>query len=220
MKKSFFAFIIFSLVFSSGLMAQFNSVKLINAGVSFGLYEKYRDDLLSETFDKSISLPFHFQYEKGISEIPDLEEFSQHITVGVYAGIQPKQKYFKKYYADNLAREAFKNYFYLWGGLVGTVHAVGLANKYLDITIPADTWDVYLSVKGGLVYEHSKRNYEMNPNEVLTLSNEFEIKNDKTRIYLAPVLGVRYYFVEKVSLFGEFGYANLSVISVGASVKL
>lgn len=222
MKKSFFVFVILSLIFSLGSMAQYNSVKLFNAGLSFGLYQKYYDKNTAEVLtNESISRPIHFQYETGIAEIADLEEFSQYITVGVYAGLQTKQKYAKDYEVGNsFSKEAYKQYFYLWGGVVGTIHTVGMANKYLDISIPADTWDVYLSTRLGLIYGKSKRNYDSQPKEVQTQLDEFLYKNDKTYLYLAPVLGVRYYFIEKVSLFGEIGYANLSVVSVGASIKL
>ncbi|MCF8372849.1 MAG: hypothetical protein K9H64_14595 [Bacteroidales bacterium] len=222
MKKNFYTFAIFSLVFSSSLMAQFDEAKLINVGISFGLYEKYYDGTTSEILtEESISRPIHFQYEKGISDIVDLEEFSKYITVGVYAGLQAKQKYSKNYTGNNMfTKEAYKKYFYLWGGAVGTIHAVGLANKYLDISIPEDSWDIYLSTRLGLVYGKSKRNYETNPIELQTQVDEYEYKKDKTRLFFAPVIGARYYLMDKVSLFGEFGYANLSVISIGASIKL
>jgi hypothetical protein len=222
MRKSFFVFTIVSLVFSSAMQAQFNDVKLINAGVSIGLYGKYYDDNAAEILtNESISRPIHFQYETGIANITDLEELSSNVTVGIYAGFQAQQKYAKDYDAGNsISKEAYKQYYYLWGGAVGTLHAVGLANKYLDISIPADTWDVYFSARLGLVYGKSKRNYELNPSEVKTQIDEFEFKSDKTYLYMAPVLGVRYYLLDKFSLFGEIGYANLSVLTLGASMKL
>ena len=207
-------------LFSGQLMAQFSDAKLINAGVSFALYEKYYDDVLGELMDEKKSIPIHVQFERGLGDKLDLDGFEDYLTFGVYAGLQTKQRYYENYAVGDGYKEAYKKYTHVWGGVVGSLHAVELANKHLDFSIPSDQLDIYLSMRAGLVFQMIKKNYENNPQEVMTQMNNFVAKDDKTFVFFAPVVGARYFLTEKAGLFLEIGKANLSLVSLGATVKL
>ncbi|MEA3443343.1 MAG: hypothetical protein U9R19_01305 [Bacteroidota bacterium] len=215
MKKVFLVISILSLAFAIQLNAQYADTKLINVGVSISQYGKYYHDFEMSKLEGNISIPIFLQYETGLGDKIDNDDFRQHVTMGVFLGYQKQN--FKPTIA--ISYEVYKNYSYLWGGVVGTLHGVDLANKYLDFSIPADKWDIYLSVKGGLVLEFYQSNYNSNPADMDVQLGKIDINELRTLIYLAPVLGARYYLLENVSVFTEIGRANMSNFSLGVSAK-
>ncbi len=220
MKKALFIIAIFSLMFSNQVTAQFNESKLFNAGMAMSLYGRYHHSFESGTMTEEISRPFFLQYETGLGDNIDLEEYGQYITMGLFIGYQ-KQAYNNIINLPNeVSYEVFRDYQYVWGGVVGSFHGVELANKYFDFTIPPDKWDIYLSLKGGLVMEFYRSNYHTDPKEMEVQLGNIDVKKNNSYIYLAPVIGARYYLIDHLSLFTELGRANLSALSFGISVKI
>ncbi len=219
MKKILIIVVAITLAFLGKVNAQYNSVKLISAGTSFGIYGKYYNDYEKSTMDEESSMPVFLQYETGLGDKVDLQGFEKHITMGLFAGFH-KQEYTNTITLPAINYEVYRKFNYLTGGVVGTIHGVDLANEHLDITIPADKWDIYLSIKAGLVFEYYRSNYDQVPTAMEVQLGNIDISELNTHFYLAPVVGARYYLIDKVSLFAELGRANLSTFSFGASLKL
>ena len=214
--------LIFSILFISSFSAeaQFSkSTKLASAGIAMGLYGKYYHDFSEANLDRMYSPPVSLQYETGLSEESGLGELSQYVTAGVFVGFQG-QRFSKDVMAPNITYEVYKKYLYLWGGIVGSFHGVPLINENTTLNLDASKWDLYVSLKSGFVLERYNSNYENDPTDIQVQAGIIDIKQNKTFFYIGPVVGARYYFADQFAVYAEIGRANLSNMSVGATMKL
>ena len=208
--------------FSSNVSAQFSaSSKLISGGVSMGLYGRYYHDWgKSELGMTRMSIPpIGFQYETGIGKDAGLGDFTNSITFGVFAAYH-SQHYSKDITVYEYSYDVYKDYKYLLGGIVGSFHMVNMANNTFNLNLDADKLDVYLSGKAGIVYEIYRSDYDGDPYATDAQNGTILIKDNSAYLYLAPVIGARYYFVDNIAVFAEIGRVNLSNMFVGISIKL
>jgi hypothetical protein len=206
-------------LFSISAYSQYTeNMRFLNGGLSFGYYFKYEHKWDEEGLDFHYLPPFVFQLEKGSVENPNLGKLNQLITWGIFAGFNVK-KYDVKTDSANFRVVAFKKYFYCPLGISLTLHCSSLL-KELDIILEEKKYDLYISLRGGIVYEHYRTNYKYDPHSISDiLSGKYDTSNDKMNIYLAPQIGGRYYFTNDIAAFAELGYYNLSVFTVGATYR-
>ena len=208
--------IIVSSIFSAN--AQFSkSTKLISVGVSAGLYGRYYHNYDLAGLSR-ISLPStSLQYETGFPE-DMFGDFTKYITYGVFVGFQ--NQHYSKDVFSNTTYNVYKNYLYIWGGVLGSFHVVPLINEHTTLNIDGNKLDLYATVRSGLIFENYTSNYDNNPYDIDVQMDVISISNNKTYLYVGPALGARYYFMEKYAVFMEIGMTNLSNLSVGLSANL
>ncbi len=139
---------------------------------------------------RSLSIPpIKAYYEYGIHE---------YVTIGPFVG---------------MARWSYRyiNSDYSWTfyqvGARGSLHLVSLINNVLDANIDESKVDWYITVLSGLEI----RNYS---------SQTFpDLYDNRVRVILGPITGVRYYIGDNFALFAEGGRGALGYLSLGVSLK-
>lgn len=193
---------------------------LCSAGISFSQYGNYSHKWDSESnFDKSGILPIWVQYESGLPDTWDLGDETPNFTLGAFLGFS-KMDYEKVVsYAGNDPYRVFKNYGYLTFGGVFSYHYTPLLGE-IDITLDPKKFDLYVSVKAGLVFSRFKSNYDDNPLDPNVPLGMIDNSSSKSYLALAPQLGCRYYFHPRWAAMAEIGYFNMSLVSLGVSYRL
>jgi len=139
---------------------------------------------------RSLSIPpFNAYYEFGVHE---------YVTLGPFAG---------------MARWDYRwsNSDYTWTfyhlGARGSFHLTNIINEVLGGDIDEDKIDWYVSVLSGLEI----RNFD---------SQTFpDLYENRVRIFLGPITGVRYYLGNNFAIYAEGGRGALGVLSFGVSLR-
>ena len=222
MKKIIIAISVFlSLAaFSNVAIAQFSSSsQLISAGISAGMYGRYYQSYSQLDLTKTAIPPISLQYEMGLGDDSGLENFASSITYGVFLGFS-NQNFHRTIESVTIPYDVHKNYMYFWGGIVGSFHFVETLNSQLDLSLDSEKIDMYVSIKTGLIYKRYTSNYDSDPTSIEAQNGTIKISIPETLFYLAPVIGVRYYFVDNIAVFCEIGRANLSYMTLGLTMKI
>jgi len=188
---------------------------MLNGGLSFGYYYKYDHKWDDNGLRFHYLPPFVFQLERGTNDNPDLGMLNQQITWGIFAGFNKKRYDIISSTVTNV--KAFKEYTFVPLGVSCTLHCTKFLNDELDIVLDKNKYDLYISLKGGIVYEHYHSNYDLDPHDPKVSLDEINKLNDEVHIYLAPQIGGRYYFYTDFAAFAELGYFNLSFLTIGVT---
>jgi hypothetical protein len=215
------AILIFVLILSAPgmLYSQFTkSDRLLSGGLSAGNYGRYAHDLPG--YSLSVIPPFYLQFERGIDESSFFAEYSKYITSGVFAGMG-SQYYLKDYYnpVSTLSYEIWRRYTYFNAGILGSFHYTPFLEE-IDLTLDPEKFDLFLTLRAGLVLQNFKSNFDEDPTLPEVQSDIFEMNEKSYFFFLAPTAGGRYYFSDKFGFHVELGFFNMSKISAGLTYRL
>lgn len=192
--------------------------RILSAGISASSYGRYFHNLPS--YKESLFIPVYIQYENGLNEGSFFAEYSKYLTSGSYLGFA--RKYYSKdiFPIDNSpAYSVYRSYAYLSGGLLLSFHYTPLLEE-LDLSIDPKQFDLFLTLRAGVNLEFFKSDFDQDPNAFEVQQGTFKMTDLNTFFYLAPTLGGRYYFTDKLAVQLELGYFNLGKLSVGLSYNL
>jgi len=217
--RNFTLLLLSLIIFSFSANSQSSDAKrILSAGLSLGLYGKYYNDFSEVKLDRTLTPPVSIQFETRLKNDLGLGEYAQYITVGVFAGFHSQDHRNEiEAYPENY--EAYKKYLYLWGGVSGSFHAVPILIEQANLTIDPNKWDLYVSLKSGVVLEKYKSNYYNNQSDIEVQMGNIDDENSNTFFYIAPVIGGRYYFTDMFAAFVELGRNNLSNLTFGGSMR-
>lgn len=139
---------------------------------------------------RSLSVPpINAYYEFGVHE---------YVTLGPFAGMgRWDYRYINSDYTWT--------FYHL--GARGSFHLTTIINDVLDADIDEDKIDWYISVLSGLEI----RNFN---------SQTFpDLYDNRVRIFLGPITGVRYYLGNNFAIYAEGGRGALGVLSFGVSLR-
>jgi len=168
----------------------------VNAGVSF-IYNGYRPNSLWywNNYKYSFTPPLILSVEKGITDL---------FSAGVYA----THRSYSWSYTTELGEYENSHTRMSFGGRF-SFHYADLMNELLDIGIPTDKVDLYLTGILGLnVHKHSDK--------------EPSIRRT-TRDYgffIGPILGARYMLSNNFGVYIEGGRGSLGAANLGITIKL
>ncbi len=193
----------------SGISQFSPKTHLLSGGISLGSYGRYGHEW-NETlnYDEGFSLPVWLQYETGIPDSWDFQDYNPYFSLGGYLGFGVQ-----KFSNHNLQGvKVYRDYRYISFGGLAAFHYVPLL-KDLDIALDPEKFDFYVSMKLGFVSERLLANLNENPLDFT------ENKKSKLNLSLAPQLGFRYFFQPRMAGMVELGYFNMSLLSIGLSYR-
>lgn len=168
----------------------------LNAGVSFA-FNWYRPTVANfwTDYQYSFTPPLVLSVEKGFSEYLSAGVYGAHRSYGWdYEG-------FDGFYENRYTRMSF--------GARVSFHYVDLLNEHLELGLPAEELDLY--VTGIIGFNTYKR----------SITEPTYRKTDRNvNFFVGPVLGARYFFTDKFGLYIEGGRGSLGFANGGLTFKL
>ncbi|MFP4289002.1 MAG: hypothetical protein ACLFQS_07070 [Bacteroidales bacterium] len=138
----------------------------------------------------------------SVPPITGVIEYGVHefITAGVFAG-------YGRWTYDYLSGSSY-SWSFINAGARGSVHITRFFNEVFDQDIDEEKIDWYVSLLGGL--EIRGYNSTLYP----------DLYDNKTRVFLGPISGVRYYLGNNFSIYLEGGRGALGYLTFGVSAKI
>lgn len=167
----------------------------INAGVSF-IYNGYRPAIgYWSNYTYSFTPPLIVSIEKGVSELFSAGVYATHRSYGWSYNFADGK------YENSHTRMSFGGRF--------SFHYAELLNEHLDLGIPTDKIDLYVT---GIIGINSHKYSRTEPTERKTTTDY--------NFFIGPILGARYMFSDKFGLYVEGGRGSLGAANVGITLKL
>jgi hypothetical protein len=196
MKKKAITLIFTILIMSTGIASHAAAQAGANGDFSdtrlagAGMFLSYSYGFLGT---RSLSIPpITGYYEFGVHE---------YITAGPFAS-----------FARWNYRYAGWNYswsFFQLGGR-GSFHLTSFLNDTFDGNIDEEKWDLYITMLAGLEFRGYDGGSAVDPTSY----------HNRTRLFLGPVAGARYYFNDNMAVFLEGGAGSLGALLLGVSARL
>ena len=181
------------------------STHIINLGVGFGA--NYYSGYSGYGYGYRSSPAFSISYEQALSK----KVGPGYIGVGAYFGFQTASSTYNYYYNKN---NNYNNQYYYsknsWSNFL-----VGARAAYHWDVLNFEKVDIY----GGLMLGARIQTYSYETNNPDPFYADFyRLNQGSTYLSFSVFAGARWYFANKVALFGEFGY-GISYATVGLSFK-
>lgn len=167
----------------------------LNAGVSFA-FDWFRPTVGNfwNDYNYSFTPPIIVSVEKGLSEYFSAGVYGTHRSYGWDYRVSGFR------HEDRYTRMSF-------GGRV-SFHYVDLLNEHLDLGLPAEEIDLYITgILGFNTYKES-----------ITRPSYRETNRD-VDFFIGPVLGARYFFTNNFGLYLEAGRGSLGLANGGITLK-
>lgn len=170
----------------------------INPKISFADYSN-RNDWNGYSIRKVP--PISLSVEKGVTD---------YLSVGALMGFNND-----KYVNDTLATNVHKYSDFAIGG-VANIHFAGWIEKWSNYSIFLGDWDIYAGT--GLLFKWS------NSEETDVWIEEQEEFQDSSEssfaVKLRPLVGVRYFLNDNISMLVEVGHGNLGLVTTGITFRI
>lgn len=177
------------------------SILLIGTSQGQDLAYQKGDHLLNAGFGLG-----YYNYGLGLGRSFSLPAVEANLELGIheYIGVGP----YVGFVSWNYSTTGFDGDFSIFTlGARGSFHYSALLEELLDTDLGSDELDLYVAFILGAEFE--------------SYTGDFEgINSDQTRVFIGPVLGLRYYLSNSFGLYAEGGRGSFSLLKLGVTVKI